>query len=238
MAYNLRKLNVWRLPPICVDDDSDHEYGTDERERDDYISLCEMIIPNINKLVQLTELDLSGKIYDDDISTLTNLKTLNIDAPTTTITEKGFSHLISLTSFSIQRREITDNSLSRLVNLKSLGLSYTSITKNSLIRLTNLTTLKFWWVRCFSEEDLSNLTNLETLFIGETTGFTNRSLVNLTNLRCLDIYIDNSITDKGITHLTNLTELKLWETSITEEGILPLVNLVNREEVLESINRF
>lgn len=153
-----------------------------------------------------------------------------------TCTEK-FSHLCcysdnflrkftTLTELEVAiNSEITDASLSVLTSLEKLRI-YVDDTKTftSLSCLTNLR--KLFVGHSFSstlpELHLSLLTNLVSLNIPQLPADVEDGLPNL---RSLVLTTDHTIHDWGL--WTNLTKLDVDESSITDEGLTKMTNLVS-----------
>lgn len=200
-----------------------------------------LIIPTIEKLTQLTELDInifhpnnrlinlsalvnltSLRISDTNVDLKTNLPYLvNLTHLTTTIhDETNFNDYTKLQSLTIQYYRI--GMIDQLVNLTSLRVDHGLRDKN-LVGLSNLTSLTFHSTNV-SDFGLFHLCNLENLELLSTCALITGSCFRfMPKLRRL-IAKSDKINVNYIKQITSLTELYVHHV-IGSAGISDLINL-------------
>lgn len=189
-------------------------------------------IININCLLRLTTLDVSGGFCTINVSLLTNLTKLNAkkfcwarnDRDSGKIENTEFlklNNLTNLTELNIcYNQNITG--IDHLINLKILNIGGTTIKNNIITSLTNLTKLNINDNGTIT--NINNLINLKTLYAISSWGIDNNGISSLTNLTNLNVKNNKKITD--VNCLTNLQILNIENIcGIDNIGISLLTNL-------------
>ncbi|MCD7762100.1 MAG: protein kinase [Lachnospiraceae bacterium] len=173
-------------------------------------------------------LNLAGLEIPDTsvISTLTNLKTLNISST-------GIRSLTGLENSAIEELNIFDldltdySQLSSLEHLTSLEIDHLTGSVIAAMSETSLTTLYVHSMNGFSVDQLSDISSLESLgvYVGNMEEISLES-IDLPALRELDIK-DATITDfGGLSSLESLTSLKIYSsTCLSYDGLTDIPNL-------------
>ncbi|EFC43710.1 predicted protein [Naegleria gruberi] len=228
-------------------------------------SLCQLLCYNIPSEISLVELDLSINLISEGAMKylFDFLITKGISIETLNLSQNLIRHfqpikrnvMFNLKSLDLSYNRIDDCILdfAKFHQLEKLKLKNQAISGESLIMIQKIKTLSYLnlgWVKSFSEEICSQYfqgaihPNLHTLKISSTIGdegcleIANCNLANLTNLS-LDMsgistvgccYISNSKT------LTKLEHLSLYGNSISDEGLISILESVNLRSTLKFLN--
>jgi hypothetical protein len=165
------------------------------------------ILGKIQNLKSLTIRYGGHMIEEDVISTLTNLKMLELTG-FITHDDACFQYLTKLKKLIIRNSSnYSEKCLSNLSNLKYLN------------------TLKCSWI---TDITLSYLDKIHMLTISDSDKITNEGLRYLTNVKYISIQYCHQISDDGLKYLSNVTHLNITGClNITTLGISYLINIQN-----------
>ena len=186
-------------------------------------------IINISSLTNLTSLDLSfSMVGGTSLIKLTNLTHLDLSVESC-IYDESLEVLTQLKTLVLgENVDITDNSIKFLTNLTQLNINNTKITGKSIKYLTNLTHLEMGQtLGTIKDEDLGDLTRLTYLDLSWNENITNKTLYRLTNIRSLVLARNSNITSSSVKSLPNLTMLNISNNdTIHTRTVKKLTNLV------------
>lgn len=207
---NLTSLNVNRN--ITIPDDLTLQLAT--RLKSLSLRGDTLITPKaLAQMTGLTKLSLRGmSVSGHALGQLTNLTVLNLSDMAGSVTDNNLRSLTALKSLAVTRNSwsITGHAFPHLTNMVALDLQRNDDITWPLAQLSSLTALNVSG-HCGSIHDanLCQMTQLKCLWLASNHYVTSKALRNLTQLERLSLYETRDVDYTVLTCLTNLKQLSL-----------------------------